>query len=278
MRLRSILPLLSVISISLMAADPVAMIADVTGKVVRGEGGVPRITEMVAAGQELVLASGARIVLVGLAKGEEWVFQGPGKVHFNSQGRPEGLQPQGSNKAPLLKGQVKLKPGALAQASIVMRDVAPEAAPRLLPEGPVLLNRMPHLTWKSPNPGATFLLRLMDGKGKLLAELTLNEPGLDLPEHLALQPGGELVWMLETRDAGGSRSQSQGHYRLISGDESALLEQNRPTDTSSFAARLIYASLLEQIGLRDESRTWWQALSAERPEDPVLAALGRKAP
>lgn len=265
----------------LQAGEPVAMIVDLTGKATRQDGMACRITETLVSGEQVILPGGAKLVLMDLVTGDERTFQGPGKLRFNAQGQAEGLVPQTSSKAPLLKGKVRLRPAAMAQASVVMREAtgptaAGETRLRMLPEGPVLRSAKPDLHWSWPDVGATFLVRITDGKGRLLAELTLNDPGLSLPEHLALKPGDELTWSVETQDARGQRVVGQRRLRLVTPEEAELLDQHRPGPTAPFAARLVYASLLEQLGLRDESRGQWQALAAERPGEPVLAALGQK--
>lgn len=61
-------------------------------------------------------------------------------------------------------------------------------------------------------------------------------------------------------------------FSLLAKAERERLGRLRPARSSPFAERLLYATLLEQNGLLDEARFYWQALSAERPDAAVLRA------
>jgi hypothetical protein len=50
----------------------------------------------------------------------------------------------------------------------------------------------------------------------------------------------------------------------------------RPPPGAPVSTRVAYAAWLEQMELRDEARKYWQALSAERPEDARLQVLARQ--
>jgi hypothetical protein len=50
----------------------------------------------------------------------------------------------------------------------------------------------------------------------------------------------------------------------------------KPATNASISDRVAYAAWLEQLELKDEARTVWRTLAAERPDDRRLEALARE--
>lgn len=276
-----LLPVLILACVPVMTAeaqDAVAMVTDVSGKVSFRDGHSVGITAQISSQQILTLENGSRIVLVHMKTGEEFVFGGPCKIHLNAEGRPEGAQPMSVRKAAALQGSIRLKPAGLAQASLVLREVdtnAPTGTSEFAPRGPVLLEPLPEFHWKAAGTGATYRLQISDRGGELLLDLTLDEPGLKLPEHLALTEGGSYTWVLRTTIKGETQTES-GKFKLLPKAQREQLQLALPKAGASFSERLVYAAFLDQFELRDEARKHWKALAKERSEDEALKALSER--
>lgn len=268
------LPVLSVVA---FAQSPVAMVTDIVGKASLRPGQFLGLTASVPAQQTITLEAGSRLVVVHLRTGEEFAFTGPAKVRFNAEGRPEGAQPSAVKKVGALQGSIRLKPEAMVQASVVMREVDPALGGRsgFTPQGPALLDPLPEFKWKSAGVDASYRLELIDSAGQSHLELTLDETSLKLPEHLALRDGARYTWRLHTTVKGETHSES-GTLRTLAKTEREQLQAARPKEGASFSERLIFAALLEQLKVSDEASRQWKILAAERPQDETLRALAER--
>jgi hypothetical protein len=118
-------------------AQGVAMVADLQGRAsLQGDGlSEPlTLTAEIPQAREVRLEAGCRLVLIAYRDGEELTVRGPLRFRLDPQGHPMGSSQGFTRKrvdAPRL--QEALKPGGLAQASLVMRAPDGEAAD---PAGP----------------------------------------------------------------------------------------------------------------------------------------------
>lgn len=61
----------------------------------------------------------------------------------------------------------------------------------------------------------------------------------------------------------------------ISPEQRSRIEAARPAADAPFSKRVAFAAWLQQLGLKDEARVYWKALSEERPDSEQLKKLGR---
>lgn len=61
----------------------------------------------------------------------------------------------------------------------------------------------------------------------------------------------------------------------VSKELRAKIEAARPKAGASVSERVAFATWLEQLELRDEAKTYWKALAAERPDSAKLKELSR---
>lgn len=262
----------------LAAQETMALVTDVSGRAYIYLGQFLGITAAIPAHQTLTLEPGCRLVMVHVKTGEEFTFQGPCKLRFNPEGRPEGAKPQSVKKPIALQGSIRLKPESLAQASLVLREVdtrASAVSTGFTPRGPVLLDPLPDFRWHSAGTNATYRLDLTGPDGSLLLDLSLDENHLKLPEHLALVDGLSYVWRLHTTINGEVQTES-GKFKLLPKLQRDQLQAASPKEGASFSDRLVYAALLEQLEVRDEARALWKSLAKERPGEEALKALSEK--
>ncbi|MDR3684594.1 MAG: hypothetical protein P4L11_12785 [Geothrix sp.] len=253
----------------------VAMVTDAQGELRRGEDPAPvAITSEVEAGLPLKLKAGARLTLLMYGSGEEVRLSGPGTFTLDAKGSVSG--PTAGirrTKGPELDLKEALKPGGLAQASLVMRgpfDIDLEE-----PTQPVVRTARPRFRWV-PVKGATiYSLSLRKAGGDGLLAITTREPAFDLPEGLQLQPGVTYQWSLSTALPGVRVLQSEGELAVLDETRSQALDRLRAAAATSFSQRLVYASTLQVYGLLAEAKVEWRALASQRPEDPMLQAFAR---
>ena len=260
--------------IQIAAAQGVAMVTDVSGKV----GGSAPVTIMseLAADARLDLASGASLTVIYLKSGDEYVFAGPAQVQFRGDAPHvvSGAQPR-KRVSPLAGGgAVSIKPMAVKQAAFVMRSSKPTARIRLLSlSGTRTLDAAPEFRWQELDSGLTYRFELMDDTGRSLQEAQVQGPAFKLPDSVQLREGITYTWEVSTRTPDGRRYVSAGDFSLAAADLRSQAGALRPSAGASVSDRVTYAAWLEQVDLRDEARKYWKVLATERPEDKKLREL-----
>ena len=253
----------------------VAMVTDAQGECRLGEGSTPvAITSEVGAGVPLRLKAGARLTLLVYGSGEEVRLAGPGTFSLDGKGLVSG-PPAGIGRAqgPGLSLKDSLKPGGLAQASLVMRgpfDIEVEE-----PSQPTVRTVRPRFRWVPVKGSTSYQFRLRKAGGDTLVAVTTQEPALSLPEGLELQHGSKYQWDLSTDLPGLRVLRSEGDLEALDEARGQFLDRLREAAPNSFSHRLVYAATLHVYGLLAEAKVEWRILASQRPEDAMLQAFAR---
>lgn len=246
-----------------------AMVTDLVGSASLEKGKALAVTQELGPFHWVILEKGATLTLIHMKSGEELIFKGPGRFRMTEKG-VEGLSPAGKTQVKAVSGAVKLQGGAMARASVVMRETIEVKAARLQsPAGPRLFEPCPEFKWQSAGPKASYVLKLQDEVGQLLFEITLDEPQLKVPPHLAFKPGATYYWNLRIQPRQAEEQVLKGHLETLDEDERQSVQQAKK-DADSFSRRVVLASLLDQLDARGEALEIWRALAKERPGDPML--------
>jgi hypothetical protein len=183
------------------------------------------------------------------------------------------MAPRQRHLVAALQGTVHLRPGALAQASVVMRAVPGSVAQAMSPAGPWSLSPTPEFHWKAAGPKATYHFKLQDPQGQVVFELTQEDCAIQVPEHLALAEDTAYTWVLDTRLADGSQTRASGQLKVLPKAVRDPLLAARPSLEAPFSERLVYAALLEQHQLHEDAEVFWKSLAKDHPDDPNLAKI-----
>jgi len=257
------------------APMPMAMVTDAQGDVRLGlETNQVAITSEVAASLPVTLKAGAQATLVMYGTGEEVRLSGPGTFTFNEKGGVSGpASGIRRSKGPGLTLKESLKPGGLAQASLVMR--VPFDIELLEPSQPVVRTARPQFRWVPVRGAQAYEFKLRHADGSVLHALTTQATSLSLPPGVELQPGVKYQWVITTDLPGARMLRSEGDLELLDAKRSRAIERLRMAAHKSFSGRLIYASSLQVCGLRAEAKVEWRILAALRPDEPMLQSLAR---
>jgi hypothetical protein len=259
-------------------AQGVAMVADLQGKasLQRDQRSEPLVlTAEIPAGRDLTLETGSRMVFIALKDGEEITVQGPLTFRLDAQGHPLGPARNFTRKrVEATRLQEALKPGGLAQASLVMRDLPSEL--EFLAPDPGVREPRPRFEWSAPG-GFQFTFVLKDDQGRELARQEGAQTWFELPPGLALPPSATCSWSLEGRGPGGLVRRARGEVTLLAEPLRQALDALGAHRQDSFARGLIYAAALAEAGLRTEARAEWRRLARLRPDDPILQAYAEPA-
>ena len=252
----------------------VVMISDLSGVInLEGRKEPLGLMEEVAPEVSLTLKAGARITFVNMRTGAESTFTGPGKFKLDANGEAKGMAAKQRRMVAALQGTVHLRPGALAQASVVMRAVPGAPEQTMSPAGPWTLSATPEFRWQAAAPKASYHFRLQDPQGQVVFELTQEDTSIQVPEHLALADETAYTWVLETTLPDGAQSRRSGQIKVLPKALREQLQTAKPSLEAPFSERLVYAAVLEQHELHEEARPYWKSLAKERPDDPALAKI-----
>jgi len=252
-------------------APPVAMVTDV-----KGLPALPLLSE-IAKGTHVRLDSGASASIVYLQSGQEYELSGPSEVEIGAEA-PRALK----GKAPVKHGAalsrsreaVRIDPVKVTQGALVMRG--PAQAPQLRMDSlsdTTTLDARPRFEWTAATPGLRYRIDLIDGAGKKIFSIPVEQSPALLPEDVSLLPDADYTWLLTAIGPGGESYESAGDFKVASDELRARVEGLRPAADASVSERVVFAAWLEQMHLRDEARKVWKTIAAERKDEPRLQVL-----
>ena len=257
------------------AAGAGAMVTDAQGQAAVEGGARLAVLAEVAPGSRLRLAGGARLVLLFLASGDEFALKGPGRFEVGAAEvrAVEGATPQ-KRALPVAALQApRVRAGEVAQATLVMRSIQVDIAPEPIePHRTRVFTTRPSFRWSSVPETTGYRFVLIDRGGETVFESELPATELVLPESLVLEEGADYSWSIEALPPGKRRRLATGEFAVIDAEQRAAIERLRPGAKSSFADRVAFALLLEQVEAHDAARAEWRRLAAERSGDKNLKA------
>jgi hypothetical protein len=260
------------------AAEPPGLVIDVQGSATLGGKRVAILTGL-PSGEEIALAPAARVVVVHTQNGRQFELIGPGAFRWTG-GRVEIVRPgelRVRESADAAFGDLRLRTGRIAQASISMRGTAAESTIRL--DSPVstwLLEAPKSFRWQPVAGAAGYRFQLTDSNGKSLHEARTVAAAAELPASVVLEVGRTYGWQVQAELAGGRAVDGWTEFGVAGPDLRARVDRARPRADANFGDRLLYALLLDELGLREEAGQLWAQLARERPADPDLASRAQR--
>lgn len=260
------------------AAEPVAMITDLQGKVEPTSGGAaPAILASVNPGATLSVGDGGNLVVVYFGSGKEFAVKGPATVKFNANG-PEMLAGAAPAVRDPLMGKVagagKIKPVGKIQAAVVMRGAKESSKIKFETlAGTRVLDARPEFRWQGPSDGLSYNLELSDEVGAVMLEQKVSGTSFNLPDSVQLKPGVKYTWLLDTTLADGRKFSNAADFTVAAADLRADVEAVRPAPNAPLSERVTYAAWLDQLQFHDEARKYWKELAAARSGDANLNQL-----
>jgi len=249
---------------------------DVSGKAeIIGKGPVSTLAQ-IADGSRLQISAGATLIAVDLASGREFILSGANTYIISSAGPKTldgNLVPAKALPANNLK-EVRVAPGKLAQATLVMRGSPATRLPVLLsPLRTSVISVLPELRWESVGGATNYRLEIMKLDGSLVWDTVTTGSMASVPESSALEPGVSYSWRVEAMGPAGKISDSSSRFSVASKDAIESLKLLAPTPEASFSRKVLFATQLQEAGAVQEAKALWKSLAKERPDDAVLLEL-----
>lgn len=262
-------------------AKPVAMVTDLQGKATLvADPKTPSLSILseLKQGARMQLGAGARATVVYLDTGQAYEIAGPAEVTFGAA-QPQsikGVAPQKRGVALTRSREaIRIDPVQVTQGAIVMRRMPnPGQKLKLLSlSDTTTLELRPLFQWQPPQPGLHYQVALLDDTGKPLLETTVGDASVQLPNGVKLQPGVDYTWVVSVKDATGKSYSNAGDFMLATVELRAQVKRLRPAAAAPVSERVVFATWLEQMHLRDEARKYWKGIAADRQDDARLKVL-----
>lgn len=256
------------------AVERPAMVADLQGKAAVEGGESVGILSPLSSGVTLALSPQAKLVMVYLKSGDQYELNGPGRYQVGAAAPQalSGAQPVKRKAALAGYGTGRINPMGKVQAGLLMREAELKSLKLLAPSGGHVATERPAFRWEPVRGAEAYHFELDNDTGATVAEGNVNEAAFTLPEGVALTEKTHYSWGVETT-VNGQHYAKWSQFSLLGKSERERVAKLKPAPDAPFAERVLYAAMLEELGLRDDARPWWQALAAERPNDERLRVL-----
>jgi len=254
----------------------VAMIADIEGTATIAKDGNTQPAEILlefVTGSEITLQADTTLTLFFFASSEEYVFDGPAGIIIGKQ-KPE----QKSGKAASARNLNMTKLVDIAsqdedRIDLGVLKLRNFEVPNLVltsPKDTKVISLRPEFTWSSVEGVKNYKFILANELGKTIADLTVNGPGIKLPEEFELSPGEEYTWEIIAKISADTEYRAHAYFNVAEQDILVQVEESRPDSTASFSEKVVYARLLERLNLEHAAMTIWQEIASLRPESESL--------
>lgn len=260
--------------------NSVAMVTDLQGRVtLAASSGGPGLSILSELKQDarLRLEGGAHVTVVYLDSGQEYQLSGPAEVQFGV-GKPQSISGTAPSKrgAALTRSRetIRIHPVQVTQGALVMRAIDPDRKLRMTSlSDTTTLEPRPLFQWQSPEQGLQYEIVLLDDTGKALFDISASESPARLPDGVSLQPGIDYTWVVSAEGADEKSYTSAGDFKLASTELRLQVERLRPAVDAPLSERIVFATWLEQMNLRDEARKFWKTIAADHKDDERLKVL-----
>lgn len=265
--------------------DPIAMTTDVQGTAWLVDGGKQTrlgLMSYLTSGTNLRLEAGARVAITYFAAPREFTLSGPANAVVEGD-RVRAL----SGSSPALKNldQNQVAAGQKfsarqrerqAVATFEMKSFDPGSLQLRQPVDTRLLAAPDEFSWRPVFGAKGYRFRLSDAGGQVLYEASGEARKQQLPDTVTLRMGHAYSWSVEALGSSGLTQTASAGFSLLDEAEARAITDRRPAAEASFSERLLYASLLENTGLKLAATKYWKALASERPDDDMLRELGSR--
>jgi hypothetical protein len=252
------------------------LVTETIGKVeIEGKGPVNTLAQ-IPDNARLKVPAGAKLVVVDLGSGREYVLPG-NFTYIAAASGPQTVDGKAVAARPLPTRNlpdVKIVTAKVAQATLVMRSLPKTNVPVLVsPVRTAVISLMPTLRWTAVEAATNYKLTVTQPDGSLVWEAMTRDTEITLTAGQTLQAGGRYNWRVEAMGADGRLSDAAARFTVASAEALTALALLKPDATATFSRKVLYAAQLREAGAVEDAKLLWQALSREQPEDPVLASL-----
>ncbi|MFT5655584.1 MAG: hypothetical protein ACJAYF_002899 [Arenicella sp.] len=279
MKLKNLSKLILFISITLSVnakAENVAMIADIEGKgaITLADSNEPAgILLELASGSALSLEDDSKLTLFFFASSEEYTYEGPGEILIEQQ-QPKLLSGKQANTRNLnmvkLAGIAAEDEGSIDLGVLKLRNFEKPKLQLISPVNTKVLAQQPKFSWTAVEGATTYQFILSNELGKKIVDVSVTDSSLVLPKGTKLASGTEYTWEIISQTSEQTEYRAHAYFSTAEQHVSLQVESSRPDSAATFSEKIVYARLLEKLGLKQAAKTIWQELAILKPNSEQL--------
>ncbi|MBF0401768.1 MAG: hypothetical protein HQL90_13500 [Magnetococcales bacterium] len=134
-----------------------------------------------------------------------------------------------------------------------------------------LLAERPEFVWHPREDLSDYRLIIKGDAGEIVLDTPVAGTPFRLPAAVTLQPGGHYYWQVVAGKEGEAAQSIPWSFVVLSPAERAELQQWRPAAKAPISDHVLYALLLEKMGVLQEAKAEWQRLHERDPADPLFS-------
>ena len=256
--------------------DYVAMIADIEGSAsinTMGESQVADILIELTAGSQLQLEEGAKLTLFYFESSQEYSFVGPAQVSLEAQSPKilAGVEAESRNLNMAKLADIAAEDeGSIGLGVLKLRNFEKPKLQLLEPVDAIVLTKDVRFSWLAVEGASSYEFILSDELGKRIADTQVSTNSISLPSDTQLTPGAEYTWEIITQTSDQTEYRAHAYFNVAEDYLSNQVEEARPSASAGFAEKVVFARLLEKLGLKPAANALWQELAALKPNSAVL--------
>lgn len=257
-----------------LASPGVAFVTDLKGDAT-ADGARLALMNEIAEGQKIVISPKGSAAVMFVQSGDEYALMGGGQYAIRKNEvtveKGGGLVKRSTPWRPDLVRVVDISRSATA--SLRMRGIAPPPPSpssdlqAMYPAGGKVATLQLVLRWVPIDGQKTYTVAVTLGD-KSIHSAKVNGDSLKLP--IRLTAGSQYAWTVTAGE-----KQAAAQFSTLTAGELKRLAAAKPGARATFSDHLLYAITLQDLGATQDAKASWQALAAQRPELPELAALAK---
>ena len=265
-------------SVSAQDGEYVAMVSDITGQdaiTVSGQSETAEILDELLSGKELSLADGSSLTLFFFASSEEYTYEGPAQILIEEQ-QPKLLSGSEANTRNLdmakLVGIASEDEGGIDLGVLKLRAFEKPVLELLGPVDTMVVAKYPRFSWSPVEGASSYEFILSNELGKRIADISVRDTWVVLPEDATLVAGAEYTWEIITQTTDQTEYRAHAYFNVAEEYLRVEVDSSRPADDASFSEKVVYARLLEKLDLKHDAKALWQELATLKPSSALLKA------
>jgi hypothetical protein len=239
-------------------------------------------TNYLSMGNKIQLANDSQVVLLRLADYQQITYTGPDEILIQS-----GLSQIGGTKRESNPFAINGSTGGallavlggqqsstrMPQAVIGIRDLGKGSGSITL-FSPVdwekVIDSHPVFSWNNVKNAGPYRFILKEKAGASILDKEVRENSLTLPKSIRLKDGTAYTWMVTSRAGNEILQSMEWSFQVVTAADRASLRRILPKKDAKISNHVLYAMVLEKMGVISAAKKQWRVLNKLRPKDPLF--------
>jgi hypothetical protein len=247
-----------------------------------------RRTESLARGNRIVLASGSSVVLMNFTDYQRYSYKGPGEILITADGfqskddkelvlNPSNINSMVTTPLSIVLG-VESKSYRLPVSVIGIRDLGKKQVDISL-VSPVdwerVLSKHPEFNWLAVIGAVEYRFVLKDKSGAILVDTAVKNNRTVIPNSVKLADGAIYTWSVSVTNNGVTLKSPVWSMQITTAKEREEISRLLPSKNSPISEHVLYAIVLEKLGIMSAAKKQWRVLQGLRSSDRLFRSKAK---